>query len=92
MTKKEEARAKAQKVNEAAVTDTPIQDDSLPAGIEGSVAQTLASQPERFVSAMWRMNRLREARDKKRFAVFPLATGFVPGGCLAPGHHLRLSI
>ena len=59
-----------------------MQDDSLPEQIEGSVALTLASHPERFIPVMWRMNRLREERGVSRFAVFPLATGFVPGGCL----------
>jgi hypothetical protein len=79
---KAEARAKAQEVNDAAPTAQAVKDDSLPDAIEGSVALTLMSYPERFLAAMWRMNRLREASGVSRFAVLPLATGFVPGGCL----------
>ena len=73
---------RAQAINTAADAHQHVQDDSLPEQIEGSVALTLGSHPERFIPVMWRMNRLREERGVSRFAVFPLATGFVPGGCL----------
>ena len=83
--KKKEARARAQVVNDAACTAQPIADDSLPNNLtikDGSVAEMLESFPERFIPVMWHMNRLRETKGVHRFAVLPLATGFVPGGCL----------
>lgn len=79
---KKEAHAHAQRVNDLANAGNPIADDSLPDKIEGNIALMLEVHPERFISVMWRMNRLREERDVRRFAVLPLATGFVPGSCL----------
>ena len=80
--KKKEAHTRAQLVNDAVCTMQPIADDSLPDVIEDGVAEMLESHPERFIPVMWRMNRLRETKGLHRFAVLPLATGFVPGGCL----------
>jgi hypothetical protein len=55
---------------------------SLPSGIENSVEYTLIAHPERFLFSLHKLNCCFERFGKRKNAVLPLATGFVPGAYL----------
>jgi hypothetical protein len=57
-------------------------DDSLPAKLEGSVQEHLEKYPQDFLWPMYKMSKVLEEKKKKRVAILPLTTGFVPGACL----------
>jgi hypothetical protein len=57
-------------------------DDSLPAKLKGSVQEHLEKSPHDFLWPMYKMSKVLEEKKKKRFAILPLTTGFVPGACL----------
>ena len=80
------AKVKQQQINAAADAATAAGqqqlDDSLPLKLLKSVALDLETHPQRFLYAMWRMNKLFEEKGMHLFAVLPMAHGFIPGACL----------
>jgi hypothetical protein len=74
----EEGRALQFAVNTSGENDESL--PPLPGGM--SVLTALEQYPEWFLFHIHRMNRLFEQHDHKKYAVFPLSTGFVPGAYL----------
>ncbi len=86
---KRDAKAKQKQINAAADAGAAAakaagqqsyqtHDNSLPFELlESTVALELAKHPERFLFTMWCMNKLREEKGKRLFAVMPMARGFI---------------